>query len=1031
MRIRHNIPGMNTFRAKSKATKDSAKTLEKLSSGYRINRSADDAAGLSVSEKMRIAITGLDRAVENSSDGINLIQIAEGAMGEMHDMIDRMFSLAEQSMNGTYTDETDRVQLDKEYQKLLQEIDRIADSTSYGDIKLLDGSNMRQGKDPAGESAQRIATLLEINASRPMIAVNEQLSGAPAATGKAQVAGMNQNGVVIAYASGESESEVREIREKASEDNAKMEAEQSQAVRSGGSARAAAAPKVAGPVDHEINISGTATVNEDGWIDISKVSQGSTIQIADGRNVRLTGSSKDVKIVCGDNVTLHLDGVEMENSLEDNVIDIQGKGCILNLIRDKENKLRSTAEIVLSPDTSKIDEDGRLFDVLQSSGKAVIHVQTDADLTISGEAGATLSAEHTQNSDYKLADCTQEYYKNEYIKKNPHLSGLDVDMNEVLRSAIKDRIDYYTAQYIGKHTGEENFDPAKVTEDDVLQGLGWNDLDKKWCCVGKRQGGKVYAWNMAEQKFEPAVSDFDWSRDAYSRGVQSAVIGGNAGEVCGSITITGGSVSAEAGHASSGAAIGSGDRAAGGKIVIEGGTVVAKAKSTGAGIGGGSSGAGGEITISNGATVTATGGEYSAGIGSGWNGTSGGRITISDEAVVTASGGRKGAGIGGGDKASGGEIVIKDQANVTATGDSGAGIGGGDNAFCGNIVIEGGTVNAATNGRGAGIGNGGGLDSTDERAAVGSITITGPDTTVNASNGGGLVGAAIGDGAADEGNGSRVYTPKINVSNGASVTVTSDNRSSGAAIGGGGGCFLSDLGDPSEGGTLNINGGTVTVNSGWIGGGADYHLPDVIHYANDGPAPNVTNGGILNYTDPRPAGRIPHDELTPPPDKPDPPPDGPDLPPDGPDPSPADRISYQNNEEGGGLILQIGETNAEYNRLHVYIDDMHTSAMGLDRTNILTQDNAAKAMTACRIAKNYVSNARGDMGAYINRLEHNINALKSSHENAVDSESSIRDADMASETLNFTKYNILNQSAQAMLAQANQLPNGVLQLLQQ
>ena len=144
MRIQHNIMAMNAYRNYSNNTSALSKNLEKLSSGYKINRAGDDAAGLAISEKMRAQITGLDKAQDNAKDGISLVQTAEGALTEVHDMLNRMYELAEQSANGTFEDATDRNQLQKEVDQLKSEIDRIADSANFNGIKLLDGS-MKDG----------------------------------------------------------------------------------------------------------------------------------------------------------------------------------------------------------------------------------------------------------------------------------------------------------------------------------------------------------------------------------------------------------------------------------------------------------------------------------------------------------------------------------------------------------------------------------------------------------------------------------------------------------------------------------------------------------------------------------------------------------------------------------------------------------------------------------------------------------------------------------------------------------------------
>ena len=140
MRIQHNIMAMSAYRNYTNNVSAMKKNLEKLSSGYKINRAGDDAAGLAISEKMRAQITGLETAQKNAKDGISLVQTAEGALTEVHDMLNRMVELATQSANGTYDNTTDRAQMQKEMDQLRSEINRIADSANFNGIKLLDGS---------------------------------------------------------------------------------------------------------------------------------------------------------------------------------------------------------------------------------------------------------------------------------------------------------------------------------------------------------------------------------------------------------------------------------------------------------------------------------------------------------------------------------------------------------------------------------------------------------------------------------------------------------------------------------------------------------------------------------------------------------------------------------------------------------------------------------------------------------------------------------------------------------------------------
>lgn len=146
MVIQHNISAVNAYRNLNNNTTALNKNLEKLSSGYRINRAADDAAGLAISETMRSKIAGLDQSVNNANDGIGLIQTVEGALTETHSMLQRMTTLATQAANGTYASQatsgtTARENIKAEMQELASEISRIANHTEYNGLKLLTSEN--------------------------------------------------------------------------------------------------------------------------------------------------------------------------------------------------------------------------------------------------------------------------------------------------------------------------------------------------------------------------------------------------------------------------------------------------------------------------------------------------------------------------------------------------------------------------------------------------------------------------------------------------------------------------------------------------------------------------------------------------------------------------------------------------------------------------------------------------------------------------------------------------------------------------
>ncbi len=140
MIIQHNIAAINSYRNLGTNQSSLNKNLEKLSSGYRINRAGDDAAGLAISETMRSQINGLNQSVTNANDAIGLIQTAEGALTETHSMLQRLTTLATQSANGTYNS-TARANIQIEVNRLLEEIDRIANYTDFNGIKPLKGNN--------------------------------------------------------------------------------------------------------------------------------------------------------------------------------------------------------------------------------------------------------------------------------------------------------------------------------------------------------------------------------------------------------------------------------------------------------------------------------------------------------------------------------------------------------------------------------------------------------------------------------------------------------------------------------------------------------------------------------------------------------------------------------------------------------------------------------------------------------------------------------------------------------------------------
>ncbi len=184
MVVQHNLSAMNTNRQLGVTTSAQAKATEKLSSGYRVNRAGDDAAGLTISEKMRSQIRGLNKASSNAEDGISLIQTAEGALNEAHSILQRMNELATQAANDTNTS-SDRGAIKKELQALSNEIDRIASTTQFNTMNLLSGSFSAKKLQVGALSGQTIsltvgamdASTLDVKVSNISVSTNELANG--------------------------------------------------------------------------------------------------------------------------------------------------------------------------------------------------------------------------------------------------------------------------------------------------------------------------------------------------------------------------------------------------------------------------------------------------------------------------------------------------------------------------------------------------------------------------------------------------------------------------------------------------------------------------------------------------------------------------------------------------------------------------------------------------------------------------------------------------------------------------------------
>lgn len=185
MVVQHNLSAMNTSRQMNSVSSAMSKSTEKLSSGYKINRAGDDAAGLSISEKMRSQIRGLNKAASNAQDGISLVQVAEGALNETHSILQRMNELATQAANDTNTS-VDRDAIKDEIDQLTSEIDRIQSTTQFNSMNLLDGTFSSMQLQVGALSGQSIGvTIDKMSASQLQLTADNMKVSSFSAAGKA------------------------------------------------------------------------------------------------------------------------------------------------------------------------------------------------------------------------------------------------------------------------------------------------------------------------------------------------------------------------------------------------------------------------------------------------------------------------------------------------------------------------------------------------------------------------------------------------------------------------------------------------------------------------------------------------------------------------------------------------------------------------------------------------------------------------------------------------------------------------------
>ncbi len=937
MRIQHNILAMNAYRNYNTNTSALAKNLEKLSSGYKINRAGDDAAGLAISEKMRAQITGLNAAQKNVKDGISLVKTAEGAMQEIQDMLNRMDYLATQSANGTYQDEVDRENLNKEMSALKTEINRIADSANFNGIKLLDGSldtNIKDADavtetvtvDPTKENALTFENgkLAEVG---QVLGTNTVLHNEALTTGGTSFSVDFHNfkfdagkGNTMNIKMGDTE-----ITLKATEDHGTLEGADLVNVLAGGAN------------GYEITVNGETVDSLDGM----KIN-GQTMEVKKGDDFdyRLTFTQKDAPATKAD---------EINGAMQ---VTISGK------VEPKKAKFTfETSDLAATPAAG---------DVLTINGKNYVVAEDDIVETTPGTTDGAKTWEKIIGNLEKRGDLGD--YK------------ISVDGGKVTMEA--------------KEAGKKNVPTVSY---------------KATTAATVTAGGNVTA----------GVTGVAATKDA------TAKVTANTG----ALSIAGEDV-IKAGEFTGAALNGT---TADGKYtwaVATNGTVTITAAEKG-------TAGNGNVTISvdgTAETVTLAGGvdevkqshEYDV---TGWNDSNLGDFTASVNGQNIAlnydklsAAGERGVAVLDATGADTGYIATLDGNKLTFTakvagatggtnGEPAAAVTGGafkvyDTTNIKKLSADDHTIEVLEEGA-----EGGEMQGITE-GAHGDFNVS----TTNINN--------VAAGGADRLASTYFDLTEDMVKDGAQIKIGLDTFT-----------FTTDKKKAETDGYVYAGDDLLTTaknlteaakgNAVWTVGhdGTRITLTETVEHADladktndyeDGPAFEFdlsTKKGIEESLGFIGAGSYTKEEIV-----------------------------TEAVEGGKALNLQIGDTSDEFNQMKVAIGDMHVKAMGtfdkdgkltksIDEVDILNPENAAEAVDVIKNAINYVSSVRGDLGAYQNRLEHTANNLSVMAENIQDAESTIRDTDIAEEMMAYTKNNILIQSAQAMLAQANAVPQGVLQLL--
>ena len=838
MRIQHNIAALNSYRQLGGNNNAVAKNLEKLSSGYKINKAGDDAAGLAISEKMRAQITGLETAQKNAQDGISLVQTAEGALTEVHSMLNRMAELATQSSNGTYDDSIDRANLQAEVDSLRDEINRISESTNFNGINLLDGSL----------GGAKVTTAQGDVLSTSAVIGGKQI-GATDATGnifEIDATAANVTGAGNAYV------KINYVDENGATQSATVSF-----------ASDAADPKASGK-----NLAEAINSNKE----LRNVFKASYDDAADKITIegKQTGANAKSKIK---NVQAAMDPI---GGIKDAGASVDGANAALDLTKPG-----------LTDGTSKIKltlQDGTEVEYTYENANFKTLAQLNTELAKLGLEAKSANG----NTDIAQADDL------EIINKATGFdAGVSIEVDKDGNgnwTAVSAKTPASNSSYVfGKISGLAE----GVKREFELKFKDSQDAEKtfKFSVTGGATDAETF------KNIEQAIQDAADANSDFTKAFGEVDV--TVGED-GKITIT------------------SQEQGKNGQATIHGSITLA-------------------TTDANKATGKTFDGTVTKGLDAGLN--------------------------------------LKDKFNTMKDGDS---ITLGKHTY---------TYKAGATG--------------DDGKTFGTFAA--------------LQAAAQQNGVLLQDISKAGDLSTVVAKSAAKTTFDFDGRIGADVIGGtidfGGNKFrFVEAGTPAkvEAGIKNIE---IAKNA--TAEEMAKALADAMNGVTTKADAKDENSADVSWKSSLQEGKSGKKTIV-------------EL-----EASPAGKVDVPKAKlTDFGINLQVGDTNEDYQKVRVSVDSMDATSLGIDKVDITNQTKAAESIKVIKDAINTVSAQRGKLGAVQNRLEHTINNLGVTTENITAAESRIRDTDMAKEMMAYTKNNILVQSAQAMLAQANTLPQGVLQLLQ-